>query len=299
MSLVSIGLPVYNGENYVKNAIESILNQTFKDFELIICDNASTDGTEAICREYAAKDDRIIYHRNEKNIGAGPNFNLTFEMASGKYFKWSAHDDICKPEYLEECVKVLEKDESVVLCHSDMTWIDYQNRQVKGYGYLLPGMDSNDCKVRFKQLISTGHGCFDVFGLIRKDILGKTPLIASFIGSDRSLLAELGLYGKLVRVPKVLFLSRDHSSRSIRALNLYERSNWWDTSLKQKLYLPWWRLLSEIPPIIKRVPISFGQKLRCSTVIPVWAFKCRKYLLKEALIFLVYPFTFFRKKKEA
>src|SRR5262245_17750978 len=97
---VSVGVPVYNGERYLDKALSSILRQDFEDFELIISDNASTDGTAEICKAYADKDRRIRYHRNTSNIGAAPNYNQTFEMARGEYFKWCAHDDICYPTFL-------------------------------------------------------------------------------------------------------------------------------------------------------------------------------------------------------
>src|SRR5688572_10868700 len=96
---VSIGLPVYNGENYLAEAIDSILAQTFEDFELIISDNASTDRTQEICEAYAAKDGRIRYYRSEVNKGSAWNFNRVFELARGEYFKWAAHDDYIAPEY--------------------------------------------------------------------------------------------------------------------------------------------------------------------------------------------------------
>ena len=121
---VSIGLAVYNGENYLALAIESVLAQTFTDFELIISDNASTDHTPEICAEYAAKDNRIRYHRNSSNIGATRNENLTFAMSRGKYFRWLGHDDLCAPDQLAACVAVLESDPTVVLCHSEVVEID-------------------------------------------------------------------------------------------------------------------------------------------------------------------------------
>jgi len=113
---VSIGLPVYNGENYLRNALESILDQTFRDFEVIISDNASTDRTGEICREYAAKDPRIRYCRNDRNLGAAGNFNRAFELSSGEYFKWAAHDDVIERDFLSSCVSVLDEDPSVVAC---------------------------------------------------------------------------------------------------------------------------------------------------------------------------------------
>ena len=91
---VSIGLPVYNGDRYLRETIEGLLNQTFSDFELVICDNASTDRTQDICNEYCLLDKRVRYYRNNENIGAGKNFNKAFSLSQGKYFKWAACDDL-------------------------------------------------------------------------------------------------------------------------------------------------------------------------------------------------------------
>src|SRR5262245_52473779 len=94
---VSIGLAVYNGGQYLAQAIESILGQSYADFELIISDNASTDETETICRSYVARDERIRYSRNATNIGGARNENLTTTLARGRYFRWAAHDDYLEP----------------------------------------------------------------------------------------------------------------------------------------------------------------------------------------------------------
>src|SRR5215212_2547350 len=104
---VSLGVPVYNGEKYLAEALESLLQQDYADFEIIISDNASTDGTEEICRNFAGRDKRIRYYRNETNIGASPNYNRTFELARGRYFKWCAHDDVCLPAFVRRAAEVL------------------------------------------------------------------------------------------------------------------------------------------------------------------------------------------------
>ena len=105
--LVSIGLPVFNGEDFLENALDSILNQTYKNIEVIVCDNASTDRTSSIISAYHKNDDRIKYHRQEINIGAAGNYNRTFELSIGKYFKWAAHDDVMHENYIEQCVHCL------------------------------------------------------------------------------------------------------------------------------------------------------------------------------------------------
>jgi glycosyltransferase involved in cell wall biosynthesis len=106
---VSIGMPVYNGEPFIHEALTSLLAQSFTDFELIIYDNASTDGTETICREFAAKDARVRYLRHEHNLGAYDNFLMVFDEAVGKYFMWAAADDIWAPDWIELLLPVSEK----------------------------------------------------------------------------------------------------------------------------------------------------------------------------------------------
>ncbi|OYV49269.1 MAG: hypothetical protein B7Z77_08440 [Acidocella sp. 20-58-15] len=91
---VSIGMPAYNGGDYIEAAIKSLLAQTAGDFELIISDDASSDGTQAICEAYAALDPRIIYIRQPRNIGPGPNFMFVLKRARGPFFMWAAQDDI-------------------------------------------------------------------------------------------------------------------------------------------------------------------------------------------------------------
>ena len=121
---LTIGLPVYNGENFLSEALDTLLAQTYTDFELIISDNASTDGTEEICRRYARSDPRIRYLRQERNIGLVPNHNFLVGQARGEYFKWAGHDDRFAPELVERCIEILDERPHVVLCHADMAIID-------------------------------------------------------------------------------------------------------------------------------------------------------------------------------
>ncbi|MBS0016773.1 MAG: glycosyltransferase family 2 protein, partial [Arthrospira sp. SH-MAG29] len=130
---VSIGLPVYNGENFIQETLDCLLSQTFDDFELIICDNASTDRTEEICRDYAARDKRIRYYRHPENLGAAKNYNRTFELSTAEYFKWAAHDDLYAPEFLERCVEALDTHPSTVLCYPQEYWIDEQGNPLKSH----------------------------------------------------------------------------------------------------------------------------------------------------------------------
>ncbi|WP_200817535.1 glycosyltransferase family 2 protein [Calothrix rhizosoleniae] len=276
--LLTIGLPVYNGERFLKTTIESILNQSFKDFELIIVDNASEDMTEEICKEYAAKDKRIHYHRNPDNIGAAPNYNHAFKLSKGKYFKWAAHDDICAPEFLEKCIEVLEKDSDVVLCHSiakvvdengnllnkkDDLYVKYTNDNIKLKS------DSQKPHERFFDLAYIQHSCYQIFGVIRSSILKKTPLIDNYAGADRLLLARLSLFGKFHQIPEDLFFLRRHSEQSINinALSIHLYTIWHDTSKKGKIIFPRWRRFHEHIIAINESPLNWPQKLSCYLVI--------------------------------
>jgi len=121
---VSVGLAVYNGDDFLAEAIESILAQTFTDLALIICDNASTDSTGDICQRYAALDKRVEYHRNLTNIGGVNNETLTFKLARSELFQLAAHDDVWEPELLQRCVDALDRDPGAIAAYSATKKID-------------------------------------------------------------------------------------------------------------------------------------------------------------------------------
>jgi hypothetical protein len=153
---VSIGLPVYNGERFLRDALDSLLSQSFEDFELLIADNASTDGTEEICRSYAAGDPRIRYIRNRVSYGAIANFNTVFRLTTGRYFKWAAYDDVCAPEFLARCVGVLDDDPSVVLACSRFAGIDEDGRRIALRSATGPGqVKVTDCHLGIDASVST------------------------------------------------------------------------------------------------------------------------------------------------
>ena len=222
--LVSIGLPVYNGEKYLEEALDSLLSQTFKDFELIISDNASTDKTGDICQCYLEKDDRVRYYRSETNLGMHRNWNYVFELSSGKYFKWAAHDDLYAPQFVEKCVDILDRDASVVLCSTRTKIVNENGQFLKNYDVFVTA-DLLKPHERFYNMLAVDHWCFQIFGVIRSDVLKETPLHGYYFGSDRNLLAELCLHGRVYEVPEYLFLRRDHpaASTSLETLHHWEK----------------------------------------------------------------------------
>jgi len=210
---LSIGLPVFNGERFLAAAIGSVLDGSFTDWELIISDNASTDGTEAIGRGFAAQDGRIHYLRNATNVGPLPNFNQVFRASRGEYFKWLAYDDLCGPDLLSRCVEVLDRDPTIVLCSGRFVEIDEHGRSIGEQPYRLD-LASTRPHVRLGQLMRTAMGHAILFGVIRASVLRRTRLLATYHGSDRALLAELTLNGRLWEIPEMLWSSRDHPDRS-------------------------------------------------------------------------------------
>ena len=234
-------MPVYNGANYIEEAIQSILTQTYSDFELIISDNASTDSTAEICQAYVKQDSSIRYYRNEKNLGAAKNFNRVFELAQGKYFKWAAHDDLIAPDFLEKCVEVLHKDPSLVLASPKAKIID-ENGKVSQNHDLKLKTNSPNTFVRFSALLR-GHECFEIFGLIPVSALKMTPLIGNYGHGDGVLLARLALQGRFYQIPEYLFFPRRHPQQSMNTFGAYSRvlpdyhsySVWFDAEKEGKI----------------------------------------------------------------
>lgn len=282
---VSIGLPVFNGENYLSQAIDSLLAQTFTDFELIIADNGSNDRTEEICRAYAAKDSRIRYYRHESNLGAAKNFNFTYEVAVGEYFKWASHDDMCTPGFLDRCVEVLNGNPDIVLAYPGTLFIDEDDQSQGTYVDNL-NLRSPRPSERLSQFFGNPGLCHPVFGLIRSNILGKTQCIGNYPRSDRNLLGELALYGQFYEIPEYLFLRRIHPQTST-AVNKTEAelAAWFDPLKKGKLVFPRWRRLFEYLRAISRAPLSWPERRRCFMQIAQFTLMPKKWFGVAADLF--------------
>ena len=219
MARVSIGLPVYNGESTLARAIQTHLDQTFTDFELVITDNCSTDGTEQICREFAARDERVRYLRNDENVGAAGNFQKAFHHSTGEYFRWAAHDDHIAPTYLERCVAVLDRHPDAAVVFPGMS-VYRDGVKIKDNVQRIDGSTSPSAPRRFHTVIWKLKDCTSpVFGLTRRSALEKTGLVRNAPEPDRILLAELSLIGEVHQIEEILF------HRGVTQ-GQYKRDNW-------------------------------------------------------------------------
>jgi glycosyltransferase involved in cell wall biosynthesis len=267
---LSIGVPVFNGQDHLAAAIGALLDQSFSDFELIISDNASTDRTAEICRAFAATDERIRLIRNERNLGAAANYNQTLERARGELFKWAAHDDICLPRFLERCINVLDTEPDTVLVHSLSCAIDQRGRTLGRYPH-EQAFDQARASQRFRAVILPPHLCIAVFGVMRREILLRTVRHGDWVGADRNLLAELSLHGKIRLVPEQLFQRRHHAQASIhRFTDEHERLAWFDPDKSGSISFPTWRRLGEYLRAIARARPGVRASLGCCGQLLRW-----------------------------
>jgi glycosyltransferase involved in cell wall biosynthesis len=257
---LSIGLPVYNREKLLKQSLDALLNQTFTDFDLIISDNASTDATEQICREYAQRDGRIRYYRNGSNIGAPRNFNQTFELSSSRYFKWATSDDLCAPEFLELALEVLEREQAVVLCYAKTTIIGVDGAPIEDYEDKLHLIEAKASR-RFVRLLNTIGLCHQHQGVIRSAALRRTALLMDHIRSDVNLMAELSLYGKFYELPQRLFSRRLHpDAGSWERSDMPRQRAFYDPGGTHRIVLHCLREHTAYLSAIRRAPIEFREK---------------------------------------
>jgi glycosyltransferase involved in cell wall biosynthesis len=269
--LVSVGLPVFNGEAFLEDAIRSALGQTLGDLELILCDNASSDRTAEICRDYAARDPRVRYFRNPRNLGAAANYNLAFGHARGRYFKWLAHDDGMLPSFLAKTSRILEERPDAVLCNTVVSYIDSGGTQLGLYDAKLSGADSLSPSMRFAWMVLRSHTCVDFFGLIRREALNGSLLHGSFHGADRALLAQLALRGRMIQLPAPLLAIREHPNRYTRLQRRSgERAAWHDAARGGQVSFPTWRLYREYLAMVRRERLTPEERSRCYAVLARW-----------------------------
>ena len=276
MPKVTIGLPVYNGARYLAETFESLLGQTFTDLEIVVCDNASTDGTREIARRFANQDPRVRYVRNPQNIGANRNYNLSMSLANGEYFKLGADDDVLAPTYIEKMVAILDQDPAVAIAHSAIRYIDDDGQPLvydptahrltdKSGRIVIEVPDENyamadDPIERFRNVLRHTTTCHFVLGLLRMSVVRKTEKFGLYYSADRAFLAEMALHGKFVQHPDVLFDKREHSKNS-RSLSPAEKAKFAGQKGASKR-----AERMHLLRVIWNAPISPWHKTRCLAV---------------------------------
>jgi len=266
---LSIGLPVYNGGNFLAESIESLLGQSYEDFELIISDNASHDGTEDICRKYAEQDSRIRYFRQEQNRGSAPNHNFVIEQARGELFKHASHDDLYARELLKFCVAALDEHPEVVLAHSWSAVIDSSGAVTELIEYPVDTAAPR-ASDRLRSMLFDGWGD-DEGGVVRTDVLRRTPLHASYHFADRTYTAEIALHGPFYMVPDWLYFRREHAGQGGKLGNVRKRCARMDPRRASRLRHPTARLYAEYiwgyASAIRRAPLSPAERQECYRVL--------------------------------
>ena len=269
--MVTVGMPIYNGAAFLQSSLDSLLGQTFGDFEIVISDNGSHDGTEEICRRYAVLDPRIRYVRHDVNRGAAWNHNFVVAEARGRFFRWQHADDLCEPRHLERCLAALGADPCAVLAYPRTMLIDAAGTVTAHYDDRLALPDETP-HGRLGRLLSNVFLCNPVLGLMRIDALRRTALHGYYVRADHVLLAELAMAGPWIEVPEALFRRRIHEGKSTVAnRSARDRAVWLDPRLGSGMFFwPNLRLFFEHLKAVSRASIGLQERLHCMWLISVW-----------------------------
>jgi glycosyltransferase involved in cell wall biosynthesis len=189
--LVSIGIPIYNEGRFLEQSLASILTQDYKNLEIIISDNASTDNSRELCQKFVDKDARISYSRFGQNRGVTENFRHVLDLAAGKYFMWAAGHDLWSQDFISQCVRLLENDSEGVVAFGSAEWINATGSpiaRISGWTDTR-GMDA---VARFFSVF--WGNMHPILGVIRMETLRRIRF-PSCVGTDLVMLSELALKG--------------------------------------------------------------------------------------------------------
>ena len=270
---LSVGMPVYNGEQWLEAAAESMLGQTFGDIELIISDNASVDRTQALAERLVARDPRVRFVRNAENLGVAYNYNQVARLARGRFFKWASVSDYCDPTMLEQCVRVLEARGDAVLCYP-RAWLVTPDGTVHEYEHDLDLAESSPC-ARFRRLLQSTRLNNMLNGVIRTEVLRRVHPHGAYMASDVPLIAELVLHGKFLLLPERLFYRRaeafDLGAERLR-LHQTNRRRYFDPQGRSPMLFQQWKLLLGLCKAASRARIPVAER---------WC--VYRYLLKQVV----------------
>jgi glycosyltransferase involved in cell wall biosynthesis len=266
-SKVGIALPVYNAERYLAVAIESHLSQSYSDFELVISDNASTDGTRDICERFARLDNRIKYLRHDINRGLSWNHVTAFDACTSPYFRWAAADDIPGDGLVAEMVRILDQDPATALCVPHTINIDEHGNRSDELPRTLELGDS-DAYSRIRAVLTRSYQMVFLQGLMRRDVLLTTSRRWNYYGWDFILLAECALRGKVSLTKDTYLLRRLHEGQASRVQREVTKSvNPVEPTFRSVGIFPHWRWQLERLRAVCAAPLSTGEKAKCAKLI--------------------------------
>lgn len=280
---LTIGLPVFNGDEFLDAAATALLDQTYDDFDLVVCDDGSTDGTGDICARLMARDRRVRLVLRSANSGAAGNFNAAFAQCRTELFKWAAHDDLHDPTYLERCVAALDAEPRAALAYTRARSIAVDGSIMRPDWGESPDLASGDAVERFRAAMDRPRNPIPLpmFAVIRTEVLARTGLLMPIPDFDRALVAELALHGPFVEVPETLFAHQEHDKRMGHDLSGDPRSA--SSRLGGDHRFPHWRLLGRHFESVRRRPpgVPLGPLL---PVIRDWAIRHRSDLTGDAVV---------------
>ncbi len=265
---VSIGMPAYNSASTLRAAIDCLLNQSFRDFELIVSDNASTDETWSIIQEYADRDSRVVGLRQPHNIGANGNYTAVFCASTGRYFKWASSNDWCAPGFLASCVEHLEANPDVAMVGPRTRLFFETPTDARDYPSDISLEDTNPVErfIRLSQTLALNNV---MNGLVRKEILDSTRLIEHYPGADIVLVGHIALLGKIGLLPDYLFYRRMDSETATAMMDEAARQRHHYPSKTSRSLFPTWRFMAGLFRAVCSAKLSGSDTLRAME----WVFR--------------------------
>jgi glycosyltransferase involved in cell wall biosynthesis len=277
--LLSVGLPVWNGLPYLEESLKSILGGEFEDYELIVCDNASTDGTAELVQDYASGDERIRYIRNDRNIGAARNYNKSFELARGTYFRWAASDDLHSRGAVARCIERLERDPSLALVFPRTRLIDDEGSVIQDYDD-GDGWSTSRASDRFWYSLGRWGLSNTMFGVIRTDVLRRTGLQGDYPASDLVMQSDLAIQGPFAQVEGEYYYRRMHN-RCTDNLDAVALAQFYDPDRTTGFDGKMLRMFRELAGVVRKAPVTGAEKRRMWVHLARRARWERETLMKE------------------
>jgi hypothetical protein len=278
---IAIGMPVYNGEKWLRQSVGSLLAQTRGDFVLVISDNASTDGTERIARELAAADPRIRYHRNQANVGVFRNYDIAFGLTRSTWFKWASCNDLCGPRHLESCIAALEANPQALLAYPRTVLFTDDPSRGEPYAFDLDVRDA-DPVARFRRVLSETRLNNAFNGVYRTDALLRTSLNSEFMGSDIVVVAEIALMGSILRLPDYLFFRRMTADAASASRDPSSRREFFNGASRDIQGTPTLDMHGQLIRSVWRSKLGLNDRLRASSYLARRLWWTKRDLWSEA-----------------